>query len=129
MEAGDRLTSSKLGNLVSESLLGALGVIATYFSEATRGPEECYVAFKTLFTRKLVAHQAKLMFYDKAVQLNMDGSINYTHPLSFATQTASNEAFYFHQAMQEDNQEDFIDAMVKELEAYHRSNNHWKLVK
>jgi hypothetical protein len=36
--------------------------------------------------------------------------------------------FYFHQAIQEDDREEFIEAVVKELEA-HRSNKHWKLVK
>jgi chloramphenicol O-acetyltransferase len=50
------------------------------------------------------------------------------HPFAFVTQTAENEVFYFHQAMQEDNCEDFIQAMIKELED-HISNNHWRLVK
>lgn len=68
------------------------------------------------------------MNYDEAVQLNVDGSINFMHPLSLATQTAGNDVFYFYQAMQEDDREDFIKAMIKEFDD-HQSNNHWKLVK
>ena len=50
------------------------------------------------------------------------------HPFAFATQTAGNEVFYFHQAMQEDDRDDFIQAMIKEL-TDHKENNHWELVK
>jgi hypothetical protein len=124
----DRLTSSKLGNLMNESLIGALGCIISYFSEFVDTPENCYVSFKTNIKKKIHSHQAKSMFYDEAVQLNVDGSINYMHPLSFATQTAGNEVFYFHQAMQEDDREEFVAAMIKELDDHHK-NDHWKLVK
>ena len=62
------------------------------------------------------------MFYEEAVQLNVDGSINYMHPFSFEAQTAGNNVFHFHQDMQEDDREGFIKAMIKELED-HRSNN------
>ena len=68
------------------------------------------------------------MFYEEAVNLNVDGSLNYSHPLSFATQTAGNEAFYFHQAIQEEDRDEFIQAMIKELED-HKNNKHWELIK
>lgn len=53
--------------------------------------------------------------------------MNHIHPLSFATQTANNEAYHFHQAMQQDDREDFLQAMKDEIKA-HEDNNHWALV-
>ena len=98
----DRLTSSKLGDLVSESMLNALGVISSYFSTLSDKPSHCYISFKLAFHNKLATHHAKLMQYDMAVQLNVDGTLNFIHPLSFAAETKGNDVFYFHQAMQED---------------------------
>ena len=67
------------------------------------------------------------MGYETAVNLNVDGSINTMHPFSFATSKAGNETYYFSQAMKEDDRDEFIKAMIKELED-HRSRGHWKLV-
>ena len=55
------------------------------------------------------------------MKLNIDGSMNFMHPLSLATKTGKNDTFHFHQAMQQEDREDFIRAMVKELED-HRDN-------
>ena len=63
------------------------------------------------------------MYYDMAVQLNVDGSLNHIHPLSFATQTENNEAYHFHQAMQQHDREEFLQAMKDEIKA-HEDNNH-----
>ena len=68
------------------------------------------------------------MHYQEAVQLNVDGSTNYLHPLSLITKNNNNDTFYFHQAMEQDDYDDFIQAMIKNLED-HRVNKHWKLVK
>lgn len=123
----DRLTSSKLGDLMSESLTSALGIITSFFSAPDYKLEYCYAHFKARLDHKIITYQSKLMHYDEAVELNVDGSVNHTHPLSFATTTANNEAYHFHQAMQEDDREQFIEAMLKELED-HRVNEHWVLV-
>ena len=123
----DRLTSSKLGELMSESLTSALTIITSYFLTTDHKTQYSYVSFKSRLQHKIMTHQAKIMHYDEAVELNVDGSVNHTHPLSFATTTANNEAYHFHQAMQEDDRELFIEAMLKELED-HRVNNHWILV-
>ena len=124
----NRLTASKLGNLVGKSMLAALGFVTAYISTTSTGSIGCYSSFKSSFNHTLASHHAKIMHYDEAVQLNIDGSMNYIHPLSFAAKKTGNEVFYFHQAMQEDDREDFIKAMIKELED-HRVNKHWKLVK
>jgi hypothetical protein len=112
---------------MSESLASALSIITTYFSATDYKLGYSYVQFKTRLQDKIITYQSKLMHYDEAVELNVDGSINYSHPFSFATTTANNECYHFHQAMQEDDREQFIDAMIKELED-HRKNNHWTLV-
>ena len=123
----ERLTSSKLGDLMNSSLTSALTVITSYFTSNELKIEYCYTQFKQRIQHQIITHQAKLMHYDQAVELNVDGSINNTHPFSFATTTANNEAYHFHQAMQEDDREEFIGAMIKELND-HTVNNHWKLV-
>ena len=60
-------------------------------------------------------------------ELNVDGSINYIHPISFVAKSGKNDTFHFHDAMKQSDRGEFIKAMVKELEQHHR-NNHWKLV-
>ena len=68
------------------------------------------------------------MFYQEDIDPNVDGYTIFLHPFSFAAQTAGNEVFHFHQAMREDDREECVKAMIKELED-HRKNKHWKLVK
>jgi hypothetical protein len=126
-KAVDRLTSAKLGDLMSESLISALSIVTSYFIDTENRVEHCYVQFKKRIKRQIISHQARVMHYEEAVELNVDGSVNTTHPFSFATTTANNEAYHFHQAMQEDDREEFIAAMIKELED-HTMNNHWVLV-
>jgi hypothetical protein len=108
------------------SLKNALGYIAAWFSQGT--PTNPYVAFKATMTDRIRTHQAKLLHYDTAVELNVDGSFNNLHPLSLAAQTVGNDVYYFHQAMQQDDRDDFIQAMIKELQD-HQENGHWKLVR
>jgi hypothetical protein len=124
----ERLTSSKLGELSSKSLLAALVFVTSYLIKATKAPEHCYVAFKANLTQKIVSYNSKMMYYQEAVQLNVDGSSNYMHPFAFITKNNNNDTFYFHQAMQQDDRDDFVQAMIKELED-HKVNKHWKLVK
>lgn len=124
----DRLTSSKLGNLASESLINALTILSSYLSTVSKPPSEyIYSAFKTRLVKATQSHPERSMYYDMAVQLNVDGSLNHIHPLSFATQTTNNEAYHFHQAMQQHDREEFLQAMMDEIKA-HEDNNHWALV-
>ena len=50
------------------------------------------------------------------------------YPLSLAAKSASNDTFYFHHAMQLDDRDQLIEAIIKELDDHHR-NKHWKLAK
>ena len=123
----ERLTSSKLGDLFNSSLTSALTILTSYFTSNDFKIEHCYSQFKQRLQHQIVTHQAKLMHYDQSVELNVDGSINSTHPFAFATTTANNEAYHFHQAMREDDRDEFISAMMKELND-HTVNKHWKLI-
>ena len=107
-------------------LRDALGLIAAFFTQAS--PVNHYVAFKATVTERIETHQAKLLHYNMAVELNADGSLNNLHPLSLAAQTVGNDVYYFHQAMQQDDREEFIQAMIKELQD-HQEHGHWKLLK
>ena len=60
--------------------------------------------------------------------MNADSTYNYIHPLSFATSKGDNETYYFHQAMQQDDREDYVDAMIKEIDD-HTNNLYLKVVK
>ena len=124
----DRLTATKLGELAGSSLVAALDFISSYFLEVSNVPSNYYCAFKADIIVKIKAYEAKVMHYDEAVELNVDGTTNYQHPLSFAVKKAGVEVYHFHQAMREDDREDFIKAMIKELEDFQR-NKFWKLVK
>lgn len=125
----DRLTSSRLGELRgAKALLNALGIITAYFTTINTIPVHSYATFRQGITQKFHTHHVRSMFYQETVELDVDGSTNVTHPLAFATQTAGNEVFHFHQAMRENDREEFIKAMIKELQD-HQKNKHWKLVK
>lgn len=111
----------------SSSLTSALSFLASFFTEV-RGPVHHYVALKTSLQEKIVTYEEKLMNYERLVELNVDGTFNYEHPLSFVAKTGSNDTYHFHQAMQEPDRDDFIKAMIKEIQD-HENNNHWILVK
>ena len=50
------------------------------------------------------------------------------HPLSLAIVSGKNDTFHFHDAMHQPDREQFIEAMIKELNDHH-TNKHWRLVK
>lgn len=47
-------------------------------------------------------HQTRLQMYDETVELNVDGSLNYIHPMLLTAKTGANDTFHYHQAMQQD---------------------------
>jgi hypothetical protein len=105
------------------SITQALGYVATYFTNIEDN-DNYYAAFKATVKGKLKTHIDKQMHYNEAVELNVDGSYNNRHPLTFATELASNDQFHFHQAMKEPDRDEFIKAMLKEIED-HESRGHW----
>jgi hypothetical protein len=73
-----------------------------------------------LFSKKLIK------CFDKANE-HCDGTLNYFHVVSLLTDTGSNEAFTYHQAQKQEDWNDFIIGMEKEI-LDHKSHGHWDLV-
>jgi hypothetical protein len=69
----------------------------------------------------------KKMFYQQMTNLNCDGTINYINPTILNVQ-ADNESYMFHEILQMDDRQEFIKAMVKELEDHHH-RGHWSVVR
>ena len=88
-------------------------------------------AMHTVFKEKLNDtvndHRNRLQILDNTIEMNVDGSLNNLHPLTFVAKSGKNDTFHFNGALQQDDREEFIKVMVKELEEHHR-NKHWKLV-
>ena len=119
--------SEKLKNYAGNARLKqALGLFTMCLVGVIGMAENHYVSLKSTMSKHVNSYQERMTNYKEVVELNVDGSMNYLHPLSLISQP-SNDTFYFHQAMQEDDRDEFIKAMVKELED-HRKHNHWKLI-
>ena len=84
-------------------------MLSSYLSAVSKPTSEyVYVAFKTRLAKAIQSHPEKSMYYDMAVRLNFDESLNHIHPLSFATRTANNEVYYFHKSMQRHDREELL---------------------
>ena len=86
-----------------------------------------YAALKVSRMRAAMSMHARLTYHAEIINLNANATYNYLHPLSFAVKNGDNEVYYLHEAMRQDDYEDFIRAMVKEIED-HSKNGHWKRV-
>jgi hypothetical protein len=111
----------------SSTLTKALSFIVRHFTKAP-SLEHSYVTLKQQLNEKIQSYEERMHNYDRMVELNVDGSINYEHPLSYVAKTGQNDVFHFHQAMREPDRDDFIQAMVKEIKD-HEDNGHWMYVK
>ena len=118
--------SHKLLNQENRRLKKALGLVTVCLLGLSGTVASSYLSVKKDLDYKLTSYQARMINYKEVVDLNADGSLNQLHPLSLISNQA-NEAFHFHQAMQEDDREQFVESMIKELND-HKKNNHWKLV-
>ena len=94
---------------------------------ATRiNPISTYEAFRSELHERVKDHSHRLMMYQESVELNVDGSLNHIHPLSLTIVSGKNDTFHFHDAMQQPDREQFIEAMIKELKDHH-INKHWNI--
>ena len=100
--------SAKMMDPLNNTLREAMGLITSLFITIPDAPKLAYVSFKSQVKERFDSIIEKHIFYDTAVQLNVDGSLNSVHPLTFATQTSGNEVYHFHQAMQEPDSAQFI---------------------
>ena len=107
-----------------KTTLSVIGTIVTY---SLNTPHFAYAEYKRHHFKRSVSFHAKTLYHLEVVNMNADSTYNYIYPLSFATTKGENETYYFHQTMQQDDREDFIDAMIKEIDD-HTTNRHWKVV-
>ena len=106
--------SQKLQGIENTRLKKALGLITFCFTGMSGTVGQSYMSIKKELNNKLKSYQSKMINYKEVVDLNADGSLNCMHLLSFVANMA-NDTFHFHQAMQEDDCDEVINAMIKEL--------------
>ena len=111
-----------MSNKAMPRLKQAMGMVTTLLA-TIKTPETIYGAFRAELHKRVDDHAHRLMMYQESVNLNVDGSINHVHPLSLAIVSGKNDTFHFHDAMQQPDREQFIEAMIKELNDHH-SNKH-----
>ncbi len=78
------------------------------------------ILLTSLFSEKLIKH------FDKANE-HCYGTLNDFHFVSLLTDTGSNKVFTYHQAQKQEDWNDFIITMEKEILDY-KSLGHWNLV-
>mmetsp|Transcript_21410 Transcript_21410/g.29994 ORF Transcript_21410/g.29994 Transcript_21410/m.29994 type:complete len:173 (+) Transcript_21410:38-556(+) len=120
----------KLKNIENDNLLhlrAGMSYLVSFFTKVKSAPR-AYAAFKATIEKDIKLHEQRLMFYQEAVELNVDGSTNFIHPLCMTAKSRKNDVSHFHEAMRQPDREEFIQAMMKELRDHHE-NKHWRLVK
>jgi len=63
-----------------------------------------------------MCYLARWVDHQEQVTKLTDGTLNYPYPLTLAAQAADTEAFHYTTAMQQPDREQFILAMIKEIE-------------
>ena len=71
---------------------------------------------------------AKAVTHISIVNQHFDGTINYLHPMVFATKNATNDTFAVKQALQQDDVRYFVQSILKEI-GDHGFRDHWTLMK
>ena len=71
------------------------------------------------------SYATKLVHQTQLVNQHFDGTFNYFHPLAF-TETSDNETYTFKEMLQQEDKNEFIKAMLKEVQD-HENRNHWHL--
>ena len=52
------------------------------------------------------------------VNQHVDGTLNYLHPLAFATKNSSNDTYTFKDMLKQDDVHNFMEAMTVEINAH-----------
>ena len=102
-------------NSTTSRLKHALGFLTTVATYTLHVPHFAYAEYKRNHFQKSAFFHEKILHHLEVINMNADSTYNYIHSLSFATSKGDNETYYFHQAMQQNDREDCIDAMIKKL--------------
>jgi hypothetical protein len=77
---------------------------------------------------RLLSFTALKMKYEESLQKLEDGTINHSHSYAFPATLADNDTYFYSQAMQQSDCQEFIKAMVKEVDDLFNSGV-WQLCK
>lgn len=114
-------------NLTSQRLNSALSSFINFVESNTWSPR-FYTALRSSVEAKtpelMSSSQRKEIHAQAMINLNADGTYNYVSPLAFAASKSDNDSYMFHEMLQQPDKDEFVKAMVKELED-HTRRKHW----
>ena len=85
----------------------AVGYLTSFITK-TVDVKTTYNALRAKVSKEVDEHVKRLQMSDNTVELNVDGSLNYIHPMALTAKTGANATFHFHQAMQQPDRAEFI---------------------
>ena len=85
------------------------------------------VATRTSVIRNASSYTTRAITYTEEVNRSFDGTPNFTRSFAFATSLADNEYYTLKETLKQEDADDFIQAMLKEVDA-HEKSNYWTLI-
>ena len=67
-----------------------------------------------------------MVYQTQLVATHFDGTLNYLNPMAYASTLSDNETYTFKEMLQQPDKNDFIMAMIKEIQD-HENREHWSL--
>ena len=128
MRSGKRWKPTwKLADSINKKLKIALRLLSFVVLRTSMAHTYAYSVLRANKIHKAISMHARMIIHIEIINLNADATYSYMHPLSYATKNGDNEVYYLYTAMQQEDREDFIIAMQKEVED-HCCRGHWKPV-
>ena len=109
----DRLDPSALTSSLKSSAANLFTMICLV-SNLTQNPD----VHVSLFT--------SMVYHTHLINQHFDGTLNYYNPLALVTEVADNECYTFKEMLKQEDKNEFIKAMLKEIED-HEDRDHWEL--
>ena len=69
---------------------------------------------------------SKFVYHTHLINEHFDGTLNYINPMAYAADISDNETYTFKEMLQQPDKNDFILAMMKEIQD-HEKREHWHL--
>ena len=91
----------------------------------------CYLSTLPSILQDFSSHQTNILNTQRNREIytsTVDNLINDLHPLAFATGKAENEVFHLGQMLKQDDRNDFIRAMDKEIQG-HKDGKHFEIIR
>ena len=88
-----------------------------------------YSALKSTKFHKDIRIHARMINHIEIINLNADTTHDYMYPLSYTTKNDNNEVYCLHEAMQQEDRDDFILVMQKDIEDHccqRYCQRHWQ---